>query len=297
MRDLLTGSNFVDQNVPTALALASTSQHPNCVWLCKLFADHPDEQTPESAKIVLKSSSDVRAKVLAAIVHGVWDLDKIKEAAVQGDAFAQSIVSMRMDLVDDDADLARFAQLAADQNERDGFASLALDFDMHGRAPDKARSLYEKAAKLGSVFALSELGFHFEDYRRWAHWSQALLLGESQNRYLISNFADQVRIFEADGDVEPRTLFVIGKCLFKIGLNRLNLNEPDAHAANQAIQFYIAQITAARQAVDAWTLVGIKKKIVKDVRKLIGQEIWNARQEASYDAGLAFFRCDSEFDE
>ena len=33
----------------------------------------------------------------------------------------------------------------------------------------------------------------------------------------------------------------------------------------------------------AWTLVGIKLKVVKDVRKLIAKLIWDSREEALYD--------------
>jgi hypothetical protein len=33
----------------------------------------------------------------------------------------------------------------------------------------------------------------------------------------------------------------------------------------------------------AWTQVGIKLKVVKDVRKLIAKLIWDSREEALYD--------------
>jgi hypothetical protein len=33
----------------------------------------------------------------------------------------------------------------------------------------------------------------------------------------------------------------------------------------------------------AWTLVGIKLKVVKDVRKLIARLIWDSGEEALYD--------------
>ena len=51
----------------------------------------------------------------------------------------------------------------------------------------------------------------------------------------------------------------------------------------QAIAFYDAQIKATKDAMRAWTLVGIKLKVVKDVRKLIAKLIWDSREEALYD--------------
>lgn len=52
--------------------------------------------------------------------------------------------------------------------------------------------------------------------------------------------------------------------------------------AKQAISFCEAQIKAAKDAMRAWTLVGVKLKVVKDVRKLIAKLIWDARDEALY---------------
>ena len=53
--------------------------------------------------------------------------------------------------------------------------------------------------------------------------------------------------------------------------------------AKEAIAFYEAQIKATKDAMRAWTLVGIKLKVVKDVRKLIAKLIWDSREEALYD--------------
>jgi hypothetical protein len=43
------------------------------------------------------------------------------------------------------------------------------------------------------------------------------------------------------------------------------------------------KIKATKDAMLAWTLVGIKLKVVKDVRKLIAKLIWDAKEEALYD--------------
>jgi hypothetical protein len=53
--------------------------------------------------------------------------------------------------------------------------------------------------------------------------------------------------------------------------------------AKQAIAFYEAQIKATKDAMCAWTQVGIKLKVVKDVRKLIAKLIWDSREEALFD--------------
>ena len=52
--------------------------------------------------------------------------------------------------------------------------------------------------------------------------------------------------------------------------------------AKQAIAFYEAQIQATKDAMRAWTQVGIHSNVVKDVRKLIAKLIWDSREEALY---------------
>jgi hypothetical protein len=50
--------------------------------------------------------------------------------------------------------------------------------------------------------------------------------------------------------------------------------------SNQAVQFYEFQSHSYRKAVDNWTIVGLRNKVVKDIRKMIGKMIWDAREEA-----------------
>ncbi len=60
------------------------------------------------------------------------------------------------------------------------------------------------------------------------------------------------------------------------------ISEARISAANRAVKFYNEQIEACRQAVDAWTIVGRRNCIVKDLRRLIGMIIWNDREKACY---------------
>jgi hypothetical protein len=69
---------------------------------------------------------------------------------------------------------------------------------------------------------------------------------------------------------EARTIFDVSNFDSRIG------------PAKQAIAFYEAQIKATKDAMRAWTLVGIKLKVVKDVRKLIVKLIWDSRKQALY---------------
>jgi hypothetical protein len=68
------------------------------------------------------------------------------------------------------------------------------------------------------------------------------------------------------------------KTIFRNSFNFDSLIIP----AKQAIAFYESQIKATKDAMRAWTQVGIKLKVVKDVRKLIAKLIWDSREETLF---------------
>jgi hypothetical protein len=76
------------------------------------------------------------------------------------------------------------------------------------------------------------------------------------------------RALQGHVNEEERTIFNVNNFDSRIG------------PAKQAIAFYEAQIRATKDAMRAWTLVGIKLNVVKDVRKLIAKLIWDSREEA-----------------
>ncbi len=52
--------------------------------------------------------------------------------------------------------------------------------------------------------------------------------------------------------------------------------------AKQALRFYIFQLQACRKAVGAWTLVGLRYRVAKDIRGMNGKMVWDSREEAKY---------------
>ena len=101
------------------------------------------------------------------------------------------------------------------------------------------------------------------------------------------NFAKQVELFNA-GSGSAVVIFAIGQAL------QGHVNERESSIfkfndiasligpAKQAIAFYDSQIKATKDAMRAWTLVGIHFNVVKDVRKLIAKLVWDSREDALY---------------
>ena len=113
--------------------------------------------------------------------------------------------------------------------------------------------------------------------------------GSSWSSNFLLNFARQVELFNS-GSESAAFMFAIGHSLQghvneeqgRIFNERYNF-EFWIRPAKQAIMFYDGQIKATKGAMHAWTQVGIRWKVVKDVRKLIAKLIWDSREEASYD--------------
>jgi TPR repeat protein len=291
IRDAFFGENFVDRNIPLSLELAAPCQHPDARWLTEACAGK-DVRTVEDAKRVFSAlgQNDARALCFAWLCsddEGQRDLATLRRSAELGFAFAQAWMAEKTE----GNEKFKFAQLAAAQGERDGHAWLGWclrDDEGCERDLDKAKGNFLRASELGLVWAMIWLGDLLDesDPQRWRWLGRAAALGDRSS--FLSCFAGQVEPFNS-GSGSAVVMFAIGQALqghvdeeartiFSSDYNFDSRIGP----AKQAIAFYEAQIKATQDAMRAWTQVGIKLKVVKDVRKLIAKLIWDSREEALY---------------
>jgi hypothetical protein len=288
IRDTFFGDNDVFQSIHLALELASPCDHADALWLTEACA-RKDVTTREDAKRVFSAlcENDARALCFTWLLGDREDFTPLRRSAELGFAFAQASFAGRTD----GEEKFKFARLAAAQGERDGFYWLGWCF-CHGEGCemdlDKAKENYLVAGELGDVSAMLELGWLLDacSAQRWCWWGRAAARAYSYN--FLSYFPKQVDLFNS-GAKDAVVMFVIGRAL------QGHVNEEartmfrdsfmfDAciSPAKQAIAFYEAQIKATKAAMLAWTLVGIKLNVVKDVRKVIAKLIWDVREEALY---------------
>jgi hypothetical protein len=105
--------------------------------------------------------------------------------------------------------------------------------------------------------------------------------------YFLDEMSDQIRNFNHGG--HAKVVFLIGRALkghidnYKRTVFGICKSFSDfIIPANQALHFYNFQLQSYRKAVDSWTIVGLRNGVVKDIRKMIGKMIWDAREEAAY---------------
>jgi TPR repeat protein len=287
IRDTFFGADYASRNIPLALELASSCQHPDALWLTAVCAG-TDVKTFADAKRVFSARGQNDARALCFWWRcSTEDEALLRRSADLGFAFAQALLAERTDR----EEKLKFALSAAAQGERDGFAQLGCCFrDGVGCEQnwEKAKELFVLASSLGSLFSKSCLGWLHgaADPSRWFWWGLASALGN--NWSFLYNFAKQVELFNSGQGSRP-VMFAIGRALrghvneeVKTIFNSQNNFDSLVGPAKQAIAFYEAQIKAVKDAMYAWTLVGIKLKVVKDVRKLIAKLIWESREAALF---------------
>jgi TPR repeat protein len=276
--------------------MASSGQHPDARWLTEACAGK-DVNTEEDAKRVFSAlgQNDARALCFAWMLGDQEDSAPLRRSAELGFAFAQA----RLAAVTQGNEWFKFAQLAASQGERDGFSRLGWCFRGGAgceRNLDKAMENFLLASELGIISALGSVGNLFDesDLQRWQWWSRAAALGD--NSWFLGSFAKQVELFNS-GSSSAAVMFAIGQALQgHVNEHARTIFNDDydfdylvGPAKLQAIAFYEAQIQATKDAMRVWTLVGIKLKVVKDVRKLIAEMIWDSREEALFKTGVRMF--------
>jgi TPR repeat protein len=153
IRDTFFGDNS-DQNIPFALELASSCQHPDARSLIEACAGK-DVRTEEDGKRVFSAlgPNDARALCFAWMLGDRRDLAPLRRSAELGFAFAQALMAARIQ----GKEKFKFAQLAAAQGERDGFYWLGRCFDDGNGCEknlDKSKENFLLASELGHVSAM-----------------------------------------------------------------------------------------------------------------------------------------------
>jgi hypothetical protein len=100
--------------------------------------------------------------------------------------------------------------------------------------------------------------------------------------------SDQIHNFNS-GTRHAKVVFAIGRTLKEHADNKKRTFFGSSYIfdtyigpANQAFRFYEFQLHSYRKAVKSWTILGLRNSVVKDIRKMIGKFIWDAREETAY---------------
>jgi hypothetical protein len=286
IRDTLFGQNNCGQDIKKALELASVCEHPNAVWLTTLFAGRAVASCEVARQVFLGCENDPRALCFAGVVGDPFD--EVRRAAGLGDAFAQSWMAWRTV----GGEGFRWGEKSAAQGERDAFYYLG-HCRLYGlecvKDLERAKENFLVAAELGNVDAMEHFGELLDkcDPQRFL-WLGRAATSNGECVFFLNEIIDQVRNLNL-GTGYPNVVFVVGRALKRhVDNERRTIFAKSARfdtyvgPANQALCFYEFQLQSYRQAVDSWTIVGLRTNVVKDIRKMIGKIVWDSREEAKY---------------
>jgi hypothetical protein len=110
-----------------AVELVSVCEHPNAVWLTKLFDGRDIDSCEEARQVFLGCGNDPRALSFAGCLGG--RVDEVCRAAELGDAFAQACTAWQTF----DEERFRWAEQSAAQGERSADLDIAFDMELDAK--------------------------------------------------------------------------------------------------------------------------------------------------------------------
>jgi hypothetical protein len=283
IRDMFFGRNCCVRQHVKALELAAVCKHLDAVWLTKSFAGLDVCTAEEARQVLLDCENDPRALCFAAFLH--WGkIDEMHRAADLGNAFAQAEMAGKSN----GEERFRWAEKSAAQGERDGFYWLGRSFrngDGCREDMERAKENYLIAAELGCVDAMYLYALRLAKTEPLRY----LWLGKAADHGIPSVFLQEMKDQITINSSSSNVVFAIGRAL----KGQINIEKQEIFGSNRdfelfitnathALEFFNFQLQFYRRAVNCWTLVGIRNKVVKDVRKKIAKKIWDSREEAKY---------------
>jgi TPR repeat protein len=280
VRDFLVGDACLDQDIKKALELASVCSHPDAVWLSQLFLGKEFNTCDEAAQIFhLFGNEDPRAICFAAVVLRSWDMALLERAAHLNYAFAQS----KLCHFCSDENALLWAQKAVLQGERDGYFYMGVHFTKIQNV-QKANEYYALAADLGDTYAMVNIGLVLSrnDVKRW-EW-----FGQAAQRHDLGVFLQELEI-ETERRFSTTISFAIGRVLngnvdlVNVKVFGRSVSVAVIEFGSKCVSFFNHQLKMYRFAVDEWTHVALRNRVVKDIRRLVAKLIWDTRHEGLYE--------------
>jgi hypothetical protein len=272
--DMLTSEDFLK-----GLQEARACQHPDAQWLASFFP--PGGVAPTRAQlleVMREHGDDPRAMFVSWQISSQDEVadDVLQRAARAGYAVAQGRLARHARDFD-------WAQRAAAQRDRFGLGELGVShFEGRGFAQDQARglALIKEAADLEcpkAQYRLGKLAYTELDWQRYVLWgsaaarrvrpkdfcSAAIRLAPYFERRELGRVLNTVgAVLRAHLDVASQTVF--GDGLF----------EGELESFQRIVALHEAMLDRARAAIACWSMVGVRCRVVRDVRMLIAELAW-----------------------
>lgn len=314
-RDTLFSQNEKRQNFQEALRLAKLSTHVEAQWLvnfCEKNGGMPNF-TRQVVAMFMTHRDDPKAVFYGAFIrdqHGILQ-EHVETAADNGDSFAQVLMFFRYayHLVGNvfDERFVNYLKRSIEQEDHFGLYLYGIYLTCCKSPPNAIEGTFryflngggsyahvcnhlKRAIDLGNVDAIRfhERSFSLDQPERY-YWSIEYAVVTKRARHCFP-FKKQIDDYQTKGGVlESRIMFQIGKSLngrVSNLLGRMSVNGAEVRSfrseAHLACSIFKSWCSLTREAVDAWTIIAIRFRICKDMRRLIANMIWMTRSDGEY---------------
>jgi hypothetical protein len=332
IRDMFLGDNFTTQNIPEALKLAKTCDHPEAHWLINVFADdiYYNNSTIKLDEIInllcKQTENEATALCYAAMVGNISvggpktttslygaSVNRMTLSAKMGNAYARSKMYISSYTFDPE-----WLHNSVAQGERNAYWVLGtlylgqrnIDHNNTLRDVDMARFYFLKAIELGHIQAMMDYGGTFNELclERYKWKGKGLVcITDFHNRHLFMLHVQNYITKWSDQDMstfhlhlaDPQILFAITQAL-KIWIE----GKSNYYTRNLTLEEYIRKYgkstfnmysvlrilldkytlwyEASRKRLDTWTMIAKRLGICRDMRKYIGELVWEDRNDKEY---------------
>jgi hypothetical protein len=281
-RDTFLGLNCRRSNATRGLQLADEVANtiPEAAWLGNLFPSRRALSDHDVARVLMQRAetdplaacyavlgmyhtSETGARLRAAALlsrHPLYLGEYVKRRYLGVDAPITDLIALSTEL---DA-----------QNEPRGTYVLALHAVHFHCDKAKGSALFERAAKLGFVEAYvhhgRRKGVTASEYWLWT--GRAAQYGRDRSHYL-DRVVVALRMFHENQLPSACLVQIWRNYTHEISLD--TLRGLDATIADEIDALCRGWLAKARMAVDTWILAARRLRICKDMRRLIGQRVWN----------------------
>ncbi len=286
------------------LAIARKCSHDEAKWLTNLFPGAAPSTDDEARAVFLSlGPNDAKALCFAAFFVSVdyffWKEilnGELLQSASLGYGLAQAWVAENARTLSDEKRL-EFGKLAAAQGEPAGLVLLGRF--LLGTHDVDAMRLFKEAAEKGHAeaqYLYAENGFRKGDSERYTwlakaarngshstlwNWGSQFFRGKEQQRKrrgLVwrNPFPDPILVTD---DTPLVLLFEIGSAMSACELLATALSRQGRTEAYRAVSFYNSCLERVTAGIHAWTQVGRRKRIPRDVRLLISRKMWESKVE------------------
>jgi TPR repeat protein len=227
---------------------------------------------------------------MAGLVLQPYDWNLIQQSAEKGFSLAQAWMCNTTD----GAEKLSWAERSAAQDDPEGPVFLGWCYERE-KDTERAKACSKRAAELGDTQSQYAYGSLFrDDEPEHFFWLGKAAIDPDLSSFFCQSMQKQVSAYCTNPTLE------LGPVIFQIGCSLSGDVDVDViskqkvfwevrqlhkRRASQALKMYASWLRLTKEAMDCWTVIAKRKRVVKDVRKMINNVIWESRKQGLYLLG------------